>query len=48
VFVDQLFERGEDRDGLWAFSEVTEGKINLNSWVLTKTFVFSNLKETVF
>lgn len=28
VFVDQLFERGEDRDGLWAFSEVTEGMKN--------------------
>ena len=26
VFIKQLVERGEDRDGLWAFSEITFGK----------------------
>jgi hypothetical protein len=25
VFIKQLVERGEDLEGLWAFSEITEG-----------------------
>ena len=29
VFLRQLVDRGENRDGLWAFSEVTEGKLQI-------------------
>jgi hypothetical protein len=25
VFIKQLVDKGEDRDGLWVFSEITEG-----------------------
>ena len=29
VFIQQLVDRGEDREGLWAFSEITDGKLRV-------------------
>ena len=27
VFIKQLVEKGEDKTGLWGFSEITDGKV---------------------
>ena len=32
VFIKQLVDKGEDLDGLWAFSEITEGNYFFHIW----------------
>ena len=43
AFVKELMEKVEDRSGLWAFSEITEGRLCFGSLLIFNLYVSSDI-----